>query len=424
MKHTLLFLLVTLVVPFGAKAQLSKLMSKYHEKNGITVTQLDKSLYALYQRDNLPPEATEMLQKLDEVNLLNVALSSSSSEQTDKLIGQFREVLDNPNKYKLIKSRNDEYGKQLIYTHTQNGKVTDLVVWNQNPEQLDIIELRGDIQLDKIALLTRILNINGLNSLAALSANPNSFESLKRNLAFDGATLSKQMREMAQKLRQQWESGQNRAGEFFGFAPDSLAEGDLPFAMGGMMDPFRDFFGDTAPSDIFENFFGQEGGAHQKIEKFFQSFSNGENIMSNSVQITEENGKTKIKIDSKNSDMTYIIDGKEAPKDNVQMPESILNVNIIPSKEDVKKSYLFITSKDKLGDFTNFKDGVLTFRYNNQEYKYNLDKAQHPLLVIDGRLSDTFDIDPASILQIRPISQIEKEVGYYPNAEVMINTKY
>ena len=146
--------------------------------------------------------------------------------------------------------------------------------------------------------------------------------------------------------------------------------------------------------------------------------------MSNYVQITEENGKTKIKIDSKNSDMTYIIDGKEAPKDNVQMPESILNVNIIPSKEDVKKSYLFITSKDKLGDFTNFKDGVLTFRYNNQEYKYNLDKAQHPLLVIDGRLSDTFDIDPASILQIRPISQIEKEVGYYPNAEVMINTQY
>ena len=65
-------------------------------------------------------------------------------------------------------------------------------------------------------------------------------------------------------------------------------------------------------------------------------------MSSNSVQITEENGKTKIKIDSQNSDMTYIIDGQQAPKDNVQMPDKILNVNIIPSKEDVKKSYLFI----------------------------------------------------------------------------------
>ena len=49
-------------------------------------------------------------------------------------------------------------------------------------------------------------------------------------------------------------------------------------------------------------------------------------MSSNSVQITEENGKTKIKIDSQNSDMTYIIDGQQAPKDNVQMPDKILNV--------------------------------------------------------------------------------------------------
>ena len=146
-------------------------------------------------------------------------------------------------------------------------------------------------------------------------------------------------------------------------------------------------------------------------------------MSSNSVQITEENGKTKIKIDSQNSDMTYIIDGQQAPKDNVQMPDKILNVNIIPSKEDVKKSYLFITSRDRLGEFVSFQNGVLTFKYNNQEYKYNLEKMKEPLLVIDGRLADHFDIDPSEILQIRPISPIEKEVGYYPNAEVIINTK-
>ena len=50
-------------------------------------------------------------------------------------------------------------------------------------------------------------------------------------------------------------------------------------------------------------------------------------------------------------------------------------------------------------------------------------KMKEPLLVIDGRLADRFDIDPSEILQIRPISPIEKEVGYYPNAEVIINTK-
>lgn len=159
------------------------------------------------------------------------------------------------------------------------------------------------------------------------------------------------------------------------------------------------------------------------IEQYFQSLGQDGNITSNSIQITEENGKTKLKIDSQNSDITYIIDGEQAPKDNVQMPEKIMNVNLIPSKEDIKKSYLFVTSQKQLGTFTNFKDGVLSFRYNNQDYKYNLSKVRNPLLVIDGRLSASFDINPASILQIRPLSQIEKKVGYYPNAEVIINTK-
>ena len=168
MRRIFIILSIVSVLPFAANAQLSKLMSKYHEKNGVTVTQLDKSLYGLYQRNNLPPEANELLQKLEEVNILNLDLNQTDPSLSEKAIGQFREILDKPEKYKLIKSRNDEFGKQLIYTHNKNGQVTDLVVWNQNPQQVDIIELRGDIQLDKIALLSRALNLKGLNSLAAL----------------------------------------------------------------------------------------------------------------------------------------------------------------------------------------------------------------------------------------------------------------
>ena len=57
MRRIFIILSIVSVLPFAANAQLSKLMSKYHEKNGVTVTQLDKSLYGLYQRNNLPPEA-------------------------------------------------------------------------------------------------------------------------------------------------------------------------------------------------------------------------------------------------------------------------------------------------------------------------------------------------------------------------------
>ena len=397
MRRIFIILSIVSVLPFAANAQLSKLMSKYHEKNGVTVTQLDKSLYGLYQRNNLPPEANELLQKLEEVNILNLDLNQTDPSLSEKAIGQFREILDKPEKYKLIKSRNDEFGKQLIYTHNKNGQVTDLVVWNQNPQQVDIIELRGDIQLDKIALLSRALNLKGLNSLAALSSNADTYESYKHFNDFpdmNPGAISQHIRQMMENLHNHMGSG-SLFGDFFGMPGDSTTTNNMP---GGF--PFGHFLPD----------------------EFFNP-GEGTGMSSNSVQITEENGKTKIKIDSQNSDMTYIIDGQQAPKDNVQMPDKILNVNIIPSKEDVKKSYLFITSRDRLGEFVSFQNGVLTFKYNSQEYKYNLEKMKEPLLVIDGRLADRFDIDPSEILQIRPISPIEKEVGYYPNAEVIINTK-
>lgn len=407
MKKLVLAMIAGLAFPLCTNAQLAKSMSKYHEKNGVTVTQLDKSLYGLYQRNNLPADATEVLQKLDEVNILNVNLTNCEPELASKIVTQFKNLLDNTEKYKLIKSRNDDFEKQLIYTQTKNGKVSDLVVWNQNARQIDIIELRGDIQLDKIAMLSRALNIKGLNSLAALSSNPRSYQAYKHtnNYGDDMNAMFQQMREAMSNMHSQ----------MFGNPNDTTNNGMLGNAWEDMFAP-DGFLNDKL--DAIRN-----GAGMQKFENFFQSFGDGANVSSSSVQITEENGKTKIKIDSKNSDMTYIIDGVLAPKNNVQMPESILNVNIIPSREDIKKSYLFITSKNKLGEFSSYKNGVLTFKYKNQEYKYNLDKVQQPLLVIDGRLSAGFDIDPSAILQIRPISQIEKEVGYYPNAEVIINTK-
>ncbi len=306
MKRIFILTLFAVLLHIGAYAQLGKQMAKYHEKDGITVTQLDQSVYGLYQNNNLTPEAAAMLRKLDEVNILDIDLNTCQPSLSEKISNQFRSLLSDNGKYRLVKSHQNAGNKQLIYT--------------------------AGMDMDST-----------LNQL-----------------------------------------------------------------MGGM-------FGSGSP-------LGGSGFA-QSTEEIIQHMDNNGNIVSNSVQITEENGKTKLKIDSKNSDITYIIDGVQAPKENVQMPDRIRNVNLIPSREDIKKSYLFVTSENPLGTFSSFKDGILTFQYDNQEYRYNLDKASAPLLVIDGRQSSTFDLDPSTILQIRPITQIEKEVGYYPDAQVIINTK-
>ena len=402
MKRIFILTLFAALLHAGAYAQLGKQMAKYHEKDGITVTQLDQSVYGLYQNNNLTPEAAAMLRKLDEVNILDIDLNTCQPSLSEKISNQFRSLLSDNGKYRLVKSHQNAGNKQLIYTAGADGKTSDLVVWNQTPAQLDIIELRGDIELDKVALLSRILNIDGLYSLALLS---NGNEEYLESQAL-GQSLQNMLGGFFDGMDEDFFADMHR--RFKDFTAGMDMDSTLNQLMGGM-------FGSGSP-------FGGPGFA-QSTEEIIQHMDNNGNIVSNSVQITEENGKTKLKIDSKNSDITYIIDGVQAPKENVQMPDRIRNVNLIPSREDIKKSYLFVTSENPLGTFSSFKDGILTFRYDNQEYRYNLDKASAPLLVIDGRQSSTFDLDPSTILQIRPITQIEKEVGYYPDAQVIINTK-
>lgn len=402
MKRIFILTLFAAMLHIGAYAQLGKQIAKYHEKDGITVTQLDQSVYGLYQNNNLTPEAAAMLRKLDEVNILDIDLNTCQPSLSEKISNQFRSLLSDNGKYRLVKSHQNAGNKQLIYTAGADGKTSDLVVWNQTPAQLDIIELRGDIELDKVALLSRILNIDGLYSLALLS---NGNEEYLESQAL-GQSLQNMLGGFFDGMDEDFFADMHR--RFKDFTAGMDMDSTLNQLIGGV-------FGSGSP-------FGGSGFA-QSTEEIIQHMDNNGNIVSNSVQITEENGKTKLKIDSKNSDITYIIDGVQAPKENVQMPDRIRNVNLIPSREDIKKSYLFVTSENPLGTFSSFKDGILTFRYDNQEYRYNLDKASAPLLVIDGRQSSTFDLDPSTILQIRPITQIEKEVGYYPDAQVIINTK-
>lgn len=64
MNKLIILLDTSLLLPFCTKAQLGKLMAKYHGKECVTVTQLDKNLYGLYKKKNISPEAENLLKRL------------------------------------------------------------------------------------------------------------------------------------------------------------------------------------------------------------------------------------------------------------------------------------------------------------------------------------------------------------------------
>lgn len=170
--------------------------------------------------------------------------------------------------------------------------------------------------------------------------------------------------------------------------------------------------------------FSTMGSFFDQLGSNIGDFGNTISTMGSSIQITEDNGKTKIKINTKNLDIIYIVDGIKFEGEEITMPEQIKYVNLVNDKKDSRKSYLIVTSDSRLGDFISLKDNTLRFKYDNQDFKYNLAKSDKPLLWLNGAAAADFSgVDIANIRQIRPITQAEKETGYYKSAEVFITTK-
>lgn len=95
----------------------------------------------------------------------------------------------------------------------------------------------------------------------------------------------------------------------------------------------------------------------------------GESI-SNGLEVIQENGKTRIKVNAKNSEISYVIDGIEYAADSLKdgIPDEIATVNMITSPTNAKKSYVVINTKQKKGQFISYADGVLKYKYDKQEY--------------------------------------------------------
>lgn len=55
MNKLIILLVTSLLLPFCTKAQLRKLMAKYHGKECVTVTQLDKIYMGFIRRKNISP---------------------------------------------------------------------------------------------------------------------------------------------------------------------------------------------------------------------------------------------------------------------------------------------------------------------------------------------------------------------------------
>lgn len=297
-------------------------------------------------------------------------------------------IVENEAKYTLVRSHRGAYSQEYLYVTQHEERITSLVLWSEDAETLSIVELKGNIQLDNVDEIANALKVKGLDRLAYINTPTDQIAS--------GSDFIKKLEER------------------FGIKRDSIFGKD-PFGHSGKVSAAWTICSKKRKKCSVTWVPCLAGGIG--YGRMGESISNG-------LEVIQENGKTRIKVNAKNSEVSYVIDGIEYAADSLKngIPNEIATVNMITSPTNAKKSYVVINTKQKKGQFISYANGVLKYKYNKQEYTLNPEKLEEPALIINNRLTRSFNIDPVQIIQIRPVSELERQLLGAPSAQVIIVT--
>ena len=379
MKFRFVFLIAGFLATAPATAQVGKEMKAFRDKKGVTVTLLTPSLYSLYQKENLGRLPGEILKSLEEVNVLRVDRQQAAPTLKDEIARRFNPVLENEARYTLASSRQLPGGMERVYTSRQQETISALVLWSENEREIVLVELKGVIQAEKARALSGVLQVRGLEQLAYALAPG------EETLAGDPFDLDHFMQGFPRR-------------------PRSLVD-SIPGLFGSGIEEIDALF--------------------EQMEETFRQMRNGESVQGGSysrgLEVTRENGKTRIKVKGTNVEVLYLIDGKVFAADSLtSIPEEIATVEMHDAPDDPRKAYVVINTLDKIGQFTGFSGGVLRFRHENQDYAFNLERLPAPALLVNNRPAREPVGDPARILQIRPATGLERLLFSIPSLEVII----
>lgn len=87
-KSLLTCMMVSLVTILPLQAQVGKEMKAFRNKDGITVTMLNPSLYSLYKQGDLSLPAEEALKDMKEINVMQVDIKRATPRLWKKFLNE------------------------------------------------------------------------------------------------------------------------------------------------------------------------------------------------------------------------------------------------------------------------------------------------------------------------------------------------
>jgi hypothetical protein len=412
MRKTLIILAISLIsLVASAQGSFKLINDTYNNEKGISIIQLDKELIDLYKRDNISKQDLEILKSIEEVNIFTCSKDDGYEGKIKKLNKSLRELLV-LSRYKLVKSKVDSDGFSKVYIKKTDKNKSELLVINSiNEEKSNIIILRGDIKLSNIYRLAYALKIDGLKELKEINK---SFSSRKHKKKY-----------------------KTKAEKFFNGETDNKKEYDsIKMDMKQKLKNCN-FEGDM---DSFEESMERWGKKieiiadiiRENVEESLRDIDDNIMIDDKSYNIAFKGGKATINI-SPDEESVCIRDGEKVKNSKIkELKAGEINRVRVVKRNKTNENYLIITSHKKIGKYITPKGGRkigqsgLKFIYNGETYTYSEKEKIFPGYIINGKKKEslyTKQYINSEIIQIRPISKIEKKAFKAEKDRIVIETK-
>jgi len=401
MKKTLIILAISLIT-LMASAQVSfkKLNDTYGNMKGISIVQLDKELIDLYKRDKLSEKDLAILKNIEKVNIFTCSMDDGYEGDIEVLTKKITSGFSG-SKYKLVKSKVDNDGFSKVYIKNTDNKKTELIVLrSETKEKTSFIELGGDIKLSNIYTLTYALRLDGLKDLKEVNKSFSS-RSHKRKQRIKQEKFFKGIKDNAE------------TNETIDTDKEHLISYDR--AMDGLKIKLNSSNFDTT----MDNFEAILNKCEKKIEEMIDnSFYMGEH----SEIISVKPGRNSI----------CLLDGIKVKNKTIKRLKSGINRVHMMKKNKDDEVFTIVTSHKEIGKYITPEGGrkigqsELKFIYNGKTYVYNEKDKDFPGYIINGKKKESLYTKwyiKSDIIQIRPISKIEKKAFKTEKDRIVIETK-
>lgn len=169
----ILSLLVVIVLSAGyARAQdaIDKYFKSYADNPDFTSIVVSSKMFELFSKfDSDDPNSAQLREAIKGLNGIRILAYDGNPETTPKIATDYRTAINKIGKeYETLMSVDDKEEKIRFFIRENGDKISELLMIVGSKDKLFLMSLTGDIDLDKIARLSKSMNINGMNYLKNL----------------------------------------------------------------------------------------------------------------------------------------------------------------------------------------------------------------------------------------------------------------